>query len=57
MDGNTMKLGSITGIQDIWHPISLARKVMEKTSYNFLGSKGAMQLAINEGFQILKPGI
>lgn len=56
MDGRTMNVGSITGIQDIYHPITLARKVMENTPYNFLGSKGAMELAKAEGFQFLKPG-
>lgn len=56
MDGRTMNVGSITGIQDIYHPITLARKVMEKTPYNFLGSKGATELAKAEGFKFLKPG-
>lgn len=56
MDGKTMNVGSITGVQDIYHPISLARKVMEKTPYNFLSSKGAMKLAKEEGFKFLKPG-
>lgn len=56
MDGRTMKVGAVTAVQDIFHPISLARKVMEKTEYNFIGSKGAMDLARGEGFQFLKPG-
>lgn len=56
MDGRTMEVGAVTAVQDIFHPISLARKVMEKTEYNFLGSKGAMDLARAEGFQFLKPG-
>ena len=51
-----MKVGSITAVQDIFHPISLARKVMEKTSYNFLGARGATDLAKAEGFKFLKPG-
>lgn len=56
MDGRTMDVGAVTGVQDIYHPISLARKVMDKTAYNFLGAKGAMALAKAEGFQFLKPG-
>jgi L-asparaginase / beta-aspartyl-peptidase len=56
MDGKTMKIGSVTGVQDIFHPITLARRVMEKTSYNFLGAKGAMELAEAEKFKFLKPG-
>lgn len=56
MDGKTMEVGAVTAVQDIFHPITLARRVMEKTSYNFLGSKGAMELAVAEGFKFLKPG-
>lgn len=56
MHGGTMEVGAITGVQDIYHPITLARRVMEKTPYNFLGNKGAMELAKVEGFKFLKPG-
>lgn len=56
MDGRTMETGAVTSVQDIFHPISLARRVMEKTPYNFLGRTGAMELAKSEGFQFLKPG-
>ena len=56
MDGITMNVGAVTGVQDIYHPISLARKVMERTPYNFLGANGAMELARAEGFKFLKPG-
>lgn len=55
MNGNTMELGAVTGAKDIFHPISLARRVMDKTPYNFLSGKGAMNLAVAEGFQILPP--
>lgn len=57
MDGKTMNVGSVTGVQDIHHPISLARSVMEKTPYNFLSAKGAMKLAKDEGFTFVKPGM
>lgn len=56
MDGSNMKVGAVTAIKNILHPISLARCVMEHTFYNFLGARGAMQLAINQSFPILKPG-
>ncbi|XP_070506803.1 isoaspartyl peptidase/L-asparaginase-like [Chironomus tepperi] len=56
MDGSNMKVGAVTAIKNILHPISLARAVMEKTFYNFLGAKGAMTLAINQSFPILEPG-
>lgn len=51
-----MDVGAITGVQDIYHPITLSRRVMDKTNYNFLTEKGAMKLAISEGFQILPKG-
>lgn len=56
MDGKNMKIGAVTGVQHIFHPVSLARKVMEKTKYNFLGPKSAMALAKSEGFVILPKG-
>lgn len=57
MHGGTMKVGAITGVQNIYHPITLARRVMEKTPFNFLGNKGAMELAKSEGFKFLKPEV
>jgi len=57
MDGKTMNVGSVSGVQNIYHPISLARKVMEKSQYNFLGAKGAMKFAEDEKFTFLKPGM
>lgn len=51
-----LNMGAITGVQDIMHPITLARRVMEKTDYNFLSAKGAMELAKSEGFSFLPPG-
>lgn len=51
-----LNMGAITGVQDIMHPITLARKVMEKTEYNFLSSNGAMDLARKEGFSFLPKG-
>ena len=56
MDGSNMKVGAVTAIKNILHPISLARAVMDRTMYNFLGAEGAMKLAINQSFPILKPG-
>ncbi|KAG5682878.1 hypothetical protein PVAND_012197 [Polypedilum vanderplanki] len=56
MDGETMKVGAVTGVQNIFHTITLARKVMEKTRYNFLSPEGAMKLAKDEGFQFLPEG-
>lgn len=57
MDGRSLDIGAVTAVQDIYHPITLARRVMDSTAYNFLGSKGAMELAKNEKFKFLKPGM
>lgn len=56
MDGKTLKAGCVTGVVDIMHPISAARKVMEKTPHNFLGFHGANQFIKQQKFEILKPG-
>jgi L-asparaginase / beta-aspartyl-peptidase len=56
MHGETLEMGAVTGVEDIFHPITLARRVMEKTEFNFLGPKGANALAKREGFQILPKG-
>lgn len=55
MDGKTLKAGCVTGVVDIMHPISLARKVMEKTPHNFLGFHGANTFVKQQGIEILKP--
>lgn len=57
MDGRSMDVGAVTAVQDIYHPITLARRVMDSTAYNFLGSKGAMDLAKAEGFKFLQSGM
>jgi len=42
--------GSVSGLQNIMHPISVARRVMEKTPHVMLVADGALQFALNEGF-------
>ena len=43
--------GSVTFLQHIMHPISVARKVMEKTPHVMLSGDGALQFALAEGFK------
>jgi len=43
--------GSVAFLQDIVHPISVARKVMEETPHVMLVGEGAKQFALNQGFQ------
>ena len=43
--------GAVAGLEQIKHPISVARKVMEKTPHVILVGNGAQQFAIENGFQ------
>ncbi|RTL56617.1 MAG: glycosylasparaginase [Sphingobacteriales bacterium] len=53
MDEN-FNCGAVACLQRIKHPISVARRVMEKTPHVLLAGEGAQQFAIAEGF-ILEP--
>ncbi|CAN5448295.1 N(4)-(beta-N-acetylglucosaminyl)-L-asparaginase [soil metagenome] len=51
--------GSVAGLEHIMHPISVARKVMEKTPHVMLIGDGALQFALANGFRkqnLLTPG-
>ncbi|UII80885.1 isoaspartyl peptidase/L-asparaginase family protein [Flagellimonas sp. CMM7] len=47
-DGNC---GSVVYLQNIAHPVSVARKVMEETPHIILAGKGAEQFAYEKGFE------
>lgn len=44
--------GSVCYLQQIKHPISVARKVMERTPHVMLAGDGALEFAISEGFPL-----
>ena len=50
MDEN-LNCGSVACIENIMHPISVARLVMEKTPHIMLVGEGAYQFAIQQGFK------
>jgi N4-(beta-N-acetylglucosaminyl)-L-asparaginase len=50
MDHNA-NCGSVVFLQHIKHPISVARKLMENTKHVFLAGDGALQFAIDNGFE------
>jgi L-asparaginase / beta-aspartyl-peptidase len=50
MDGRTLQVGAIAGIQRIKNPISLARKVLESEHVLLIG-RGAEQFAWEQGFE------
>ena len=43
--------GSVAGLEHIMHPVSVARKVMEKTPHVMLSGDGALQFALANGFK------
>ncbi|APG61432.1 isoaspartyl peptidase/L-asparaginase family protein [Christiangramia salexigens] len=43
--------GAVVYLKEIEHPVSVARRVMEKTPHVMLAGEGALQFAIQEGFQ------
>lgn len=43
--------GAVVYLQNIMHPISVARKVMEDTPHVILAGKGAEQFAVSKGFE------
>jgi N4-(beta-N-acetylglucosaminyl)-L-asparaginase len=51
MDEN-FNCGSVAFLERIKHPISVARRIMEKTPHVLLVGTGAQQFAIAEGFQL-----
>jgi len=50
MDGDG-RCGAVAAIEDILHPISVARAVMEKTPHVLLVGEGAQQFAMQQGFE------
>lgn len=44
--------GAVAGIERIKHPVSVARKVMEKTPHVILVGQGAQQFAVENGFPL-----
>uniref|UniRef100_W8BT12 Putative isoaspartyl peptidase/L-asparaginase GA20639 n=1 Tax=Ceratitis capitata TaxID=7213 RepID=W8BT12_CERCA len=56
MNGVDLNAGCVSVVRDIYHPIDLARRVMEKTRHKFLSGEGAMLFANEENFEILPEG-
>jgi N4-(beta-N-acetylglucosaminyl)-L-asparaginase len=44
-------IGSVAGLENIIHPISVARMIMEKTPHVMLVGAGALQFALEKGFK------
>src|SRR5215831_627099 len=51
MYGPTHRAGSVAGLEGIRHPISAARRVMEKTRHVMLVGEGARLFALEQGLE------
>jgi len=49
MDGRTFKAGAVAAVQNILHPITLARKIMEESEHVLLVGMGAARFAREHG--------
>jgi beta-aspartyl-peptidase (threonine type) len=50
MDGTSLKVGAVAGVQHFKNPISLARRVLEASEHHFLVGEGAEAFARSQGF-------
>lgn len=50
MEGQTLMAGAVAGVRDIKNPVSVARRVMEKSEHVMLTGVGASQFAREQGF-------
>ena len=55
MDGRNLDVGAVAAIQNLLHPVSVARKVMEETEHCLLVGEGALLFAQKMGFEELLP--
>jgi beta-aspartyl-peptidase (threonine type) len=55
MDGATLQVGAVAALQNVLHPVSVARRVMEKTEHCLLVAEGALRFAKSMGFEELAP--
>lgn len=51
MDGQTQQAGAVAALENYAHPISVARRVMEKTKHVLLVGAGAAEFAKAQGFE------
>ena len=52
MDGATLQMGATAGVQHVRHPITLARRIMERAPHNMLISAGAESFARECGLEL-----
>ncbi|MEO7823443.1 MAG: isoaspartyl peptidase/L-asparaginase, partial [Gemmatimonadaceae bacterium] len=55
MDGRTLAAGSVAAVQHVRNPISLARRVMEKSPHVMMVGAGAEEFARTQGVEMVAP--
>ena len=55
MDGRDLSFGAVAAVQNLLHPVSLAREIMTKTDHSMLVGKGAQAFAQFIGMEELDP--
>lgn len=55
MDGRTLGAGAVAGIKHVKNPISLARRVMEKSGHVMLAGEGAEVFAKQQALEFVSP--
>lgn len=55
MDGRSLQAGSVACVQNLQHPVTLARMVMEKSEYTMIVGKGANKFAEDNGMEEVPP--
>ncbi|XP_076881516.1 isoaspartyl peptidase/L-asparaginase 1-like [Bidens hawaiensis] len=53
MDGNTKKCGAVSGVATVVNPVSLARRIMEKSPHVYLAFDGAEAFARQQGLETM----
>lgn len=53
MDGSNLKAGAVAGVSRVKNPVSLARKVLEKSAHVLLSGEGAYQFAWKQGLELM----
>lgn len=55
MDGRTKAAGAVTGVTTVKNPISLARRVMERSPHVLFAGEGAERFAAEQGVERVEP--
>lgn len=55
MKGSDLNAGAVTGLTDVRHPISAARRVMDSSVHVMFSGPGATQFAKSQGLEIVPP--